>query len=125
MRLVLPMLCATLLLVACAPKNNDRFDTRIPPNAVLIDVRTEEEFASGYYPGAINIPHDRILEGLSARSVGLDTPLVLYCRSGNRSSKAVAALNAAGFLKPQNAGDLQTLLTVHQQTLVTPEEPLR
>ena len=125
MRLVLPMLCATLLLVACAPKNNDRFDTRIPPNAVLIDVRTEEEFASGYYPGAINIPHDRILEGLSARSVGLDTPLVLYCRSGNRSSKAVAALNAAGFLKPQNAGDLQTLLIVHQQTLVTPEEPLR
>lgn len=125
MRLVLPMLCATLLLVACAPKNNDRFDTRIPPNAVLIDVRTEEEFASGYYPGAINIPHDRILEGLSARSVGLDTPLVLYCRSGNRSSKAVAALNAAGFLKPQNAGDLQTLLTVHQQTPVTPEEPLR
>jgi phage shock protein E len=125
MRWVLPILCATLLLVACAPKNNDRFDTRIPPNAVLIDVRTEEEFASGYYPGAINIPHDRILEGLSARSVGLDTPLVLYCRSGNRSSKAVATLNAAGFLKPQNAGDLQTLLTVHQQTLVTPEEPFR
>ena len=116
---VFSCICGALMLFACAPANTDAFDTEIAPGAVIIDVRTPEEFTSGHYPGAINIPYDRIVEGLSARSIPRDTALVLYCRSGNRSGKALVTLKAAGFSQLQNAGDLTTLLAVHQQSMIT------
>ena len=122
MRSVLLIIGATLVLFGCDPENSSDFDTHIAPEAMLVDVRTAEEFASGHFPGAVNIPYDQIVEGLSARSVPADTPLVLYCRSGNRSGKALNTLQTAGFSLAQNAGDLQTLLAVHQKTLVIPTQ---
>jgi hypothetical protein len=86
---IFSFVCGALMLCACAPDDTDAFDTGIAPGAVIIDVRTPEEFTSGHYPGAINIPYDRIVEGLSARSIPRDTALVLYCRSGNRSGKGL------------------------------------
>lgn len=62
---------------------------------LLIDVRTPQEYNSGHIAGAINIP----LQELSARQseIPQDTPLVLYCRSGNRSSQAANLLEDAGY----------------------------
>lgn len=117
---VLSAICAVVALFACSPDGTSAFNRDIPPNAVIIDVRTAEEFASGHFPGAINIPHDRIVEALATSSLPPRAPLVLYCRSGNRSGKAEATLRSAGFSQLQNGGDLQTLLAVHQQTMVTP-----
>ena len=117
---VLLAICAVAALFACSADTSRAFNRDIPPNAVIVDVRTAEEFASGHFPGAINIPHDRIVEGLTASSVSPSTPLVLYCRSGNRSGTAEATLRSAGFSPLQNGGDLHTLLAVHRQTMVTP-----
>ena len=124
MRCVLLAILAGMTLLTCTPDDRDSFDRHIAADAMVIDVRTAEEFASGHFPGAINIPHEQIVEGLAARSVPLDTPLALYCRSGNRSGRAVDALRSAGFSTLQNAGDLQTLLTVNHRTMTIPTEAM-
>lgn len=64
---------------------------------VVLDVRTPEEFAAGHLPGALNID----VEGgdFADRVAELDpaAPYALYCRSGNRSGVAMAAMADAGF----------------------------
>lgn len=61
---------------------------------VLIDVREAGEFAAGHVPGAVNLP----LSTLNPAAVPkpADKTVVLMCRSGNRSGRAMAALAAAG-----------------------------
>ncbi|MCX4640751.1 MBL fold metallo-hydrolase [Streptomyces platensis] len=61
----------------------------------LIDVRNPAEYEAGALPGARNLP----LAGLAHRIAELDPsrPVVLYCRSGNRSVIAAALLEARGF----------------------------
>jgi phage shock protein E len=70
----------------------------------LVDVRTPEEFASGHLPNAVNIP----LQELSARlgEVATDEPVVLYCRSGNRSGQAAQLLAAEGFTQVLDLGGI-------------------
>lgn len=65
-----------------------------PDAPVVIDVRTAEEFASGYVPGAMNIPHDQLAFRLA--EVPKDRPVVLYCRSGRRAGIAAGLLAANG-----------------------------
>jgi phage shock protein E len=62
---------------------------------VLIDVRTREEFASGHIAGAINIPVEEVSQRLA--EFPTDQPVVLYCRSGNRSAQAANILTNAGY----------------------------
>lgn len=63
----------------------------------LIDVRTPEEFAEGHIEGAenINFHSEDFLEQF--RDMDKDRPLYIYCRSGNRSSKAAEKLLGSGF----------------------------
>ena len=66
-------------------------------SGTLIDVRTEDEVEEdGLFEGAIHIPLDKISESMDFVET-LEFPLVLYCRSGNRSAKAVAFLEENGF----------------------------
>jgi rhodanese-related sulfurtransferase len=71
---------------------------------VLVDVRTPEEFASGHVPGAINIS----LQSLPQRMQELpkDQPIVLYCRSGNRSHTATQLLARAGYTNLYDLGGI-------------------
>ncbi len=69
---------------------------------VLIDVRTPGEFAEGYIDGAVNIPLDQLASRLS--EVPQDTPVVLYCRSGNRSNQAAGVLAQAGYTNVYDLG---------------------
>jgi phage shock protein E len=66
------------------------------PGVVIIDVRTPEEFADGHITGAVNIPVQQA--DFASRIAGLDpnTTYAVYCRSGNRSQPAVAAMEEAG-----------------------------
>ena len=66
---------------------------RRTPGAVLLDVRTEGEYAAGHVPGSRNIPLDRIGEAALDR----EAPLFVYCRSGARSGQACAVLTRRGF----------------------------
>ena len=66
------------------------------PEVQVIDVRTPEEFADGHIAGAVNIPVQS--SDFSARVAELDpnATYAVYCRSGNRSQPAVAAMSEAG-----------------------------
>jgi rhodanese-related sulfurtransferase len=63
----------------------------------FVDVRTPQEYNSGYIAGAENI--DFKAEGFLSKMEKFDKnePVYIYCRSGNRSSKAAAQLSEIGF----------------------------
>ena len=75
-------------------------DMKSEKNLQLIDVRTPDEFRSGHLPGARNLP----LDGLDAGAKTLDPakPLIVYCRSGHRSSMALKVLAAKGFTQAKH-----------------------
>ena len=113
MKPLLLMICL-LALSACqneATAVEPKVLEAIAQRVLIVDVRTPEEFRSGHFPGAINIPHEQIIFGLGERQVRPSDPVVLYCRSGNRSGKAQAALRSIGFSQTLNAGGLAALLT--------------
>jgi len=71
--------------------------------ALLVDVRTPEEFAAGHIKGALNIPLGELPQ--RASELGRkSTPIVLYCRSGARSGRALELLKQRGFRQAQNLG---------------------
>lgn len=70
----------------------------------LLDVRASEEFASGHIHGAVNIPLDVLRNHLS--EVPTDQPIVVYCRSGNRSAQASQILAQAGYTNIYDMGGL-------------------
>lgn len=81
---------------------------------LVIDVRTEEEFAYGAYPGAINIPLDNIESKLSELGKK-DRKIILYCASGGRSSYALQILKSAGFTNLENGGGISRMMAMYQK----------
>ena len=81
----------------------------IQKGALLIDVRTKEEFDAEHLEGAVNIPWEDT-EALK-RAIGDDKQreVVLYCRSGNRSGKSIAMLEAEGYTRLHNGTGLEAL----------------
>lgn len=63
------------------------------PNAVLLDVRSEQEYQDGHLEGSINIPINKI----AGINFSKDTPLFVYCLSGARAGRAVAFLQKTGY----------------------------
>ena len=78
---------------------------REDPDAVILDVRTREEFAQGHIEGAVNIPLDEIQETVARFG---NKHLYVHCASGARSKRAVAALKAAGVQDAQNIGGIMS-----------------
>lgn len=60
--------------------------------AVLIDVRTPQEFAEGHLAGALNIPLNDIQKVIASQVPDKNKTILLYCRSGNRSATAANQL---------------------------------
>ncbi|MFJ1546536.1 rhodanese-like domain-containing protein [Streptomyces sp. NPDC088246] len=56
--------------------------------AVLLDVRESSEWYAGHAPGAIHLPLSRLAEGASLPDSATGRPVVVICRSGNRSRRA-------------------------------------
>ena len=105
------------LLVACdntTPEVDEALLAVLARPNLIVDVRTPEEFATGHYPGAINIPHDDIVDGIRELSIADNQPILLYCRTGNRSGQAERALTAEGFSAAVNAGGLAALLAANE-----------
>ncbi len=63
--------------------------------AQLIDVRADHEWEAGRIDGAAHLPLPQLPERIA--QLDKDRPVVVYCRGGNRSSMAVAALEDAGY----------------------------
>jgi phage shock protein E len=87
--------------------NAGQVRTLLQQGATLVDVRSPGEFASGHIDGAINIPVDQIRARMSEIPGG--KPVVLYCRSGARSSSAAQTLRGAGRTDVHNAGAMSNL----------------
>ena len=76
---------------------------------VIIDVRTPEEFRSGAYPGAINIPLDELQVRLNELG-SKNRDITLYCASGARSAYGQRILQQLGFEKVKNGGGIMQMM---------------
>lgn len=73
--------------------------------ARLLDVRSAEEFHRGHLAGAVNVPVQELDRRLN--EVGpTERDIVVYCRSGHRSSAATQLLRAHGFTKVHDLGPM-------------------
>ena len=77
-------------------------------DAVLIDVRTPEEYKEGHVPGAVNIEAKLFRKRNRSRVESLltdrDAHIFVYCYSGSRSGIAAGALRQMGYFRAQNIG---------------------
>lgn len=90
--------------ITCDEKNEI---LKADDNAMLIDVRTKEEFDAGHIYKAINIPYDEIVDTLSTYgTIDFDTPIIVYCKSGGRSSMAADSLKDAGYKNIYDLGSM-------------------
>ncbi len=76
----------------------------LPADAILIDVRSAGEFASGYIDGAISLPLDSISHTISAAVPDKSAAIIVYCRSGARSASAKSLLTGMGYQQVINGG---------------------
>ncbi|MET8579923.1 rhodanese-like domain-containing protein [Streptomyces collinus] len=65
-------------------------------DAVLLDVREPDEWQAGHAPGAVHLPLSDLSAGAGLPAAAHARPLLVICRSGNRSRRAAALLAARG-----------------------------
>lgn len=100
---------AVLLLLAASTQAQEIRYQGIKP-AVVIDVRTAEEFATGHIAGAINLPYEQIGKTIqTVKGLKKDSPILLYCRSGRRSAIARNTLTQQGYRQILDGGSMDTL----------------
>lgn len=75
--------------------------------AILLDVRTKEEYESGHIENSENIPLQQI-DKVLAKVTDKNTPLFVYCQSGARSSSATSALKQMGYQDVTNIGGISS-----------------
>lgn len=73
--------------------------------AVLLDVRTPQEYRGGHLPGSQNIPLQAINNAANI-IIKKETPIFVYCQSGSRSHQASAALTRMGYTNVKNIGGI-------------------
>ena len=78
---------------------------RETPGAVLLDVRTPQEYREGHIPGSVNVPLQS-LDREGAVPAGKDVPLFVCCHSGARSSQATEILTRMGYANVENIGGI-------------------
>jgi len=101
------------------------------PRPVLLDVRTDEEFAVSHIPGSRNIdPEEDAVTAVA--DLPIDAPIVTYCSVGWRSAKAASRLVEEGYTNVRNlegslfrwAGDGRTVVRNGQHVReVHPQAP--
>ena len=80
-------------------------------NSVLVvDVRTVQEFKSGAYPDAINIPLDDLMTRRAEFGENPDREIIVYCASGGRSAYAQRMLMQMGYTNVTNGGGLSSMM---------------
>lgn len=77
-------------------------------DAIILDVRTEEEYAVGHIPGAICIPNESIDDTITVQFPDKDQLILIYCRSGNRSKQASEKLVNLGYTNIKEFGGINT-----------------
>ena len=104
------------LLTGCNGNNKSAYEQITPAEAkalidseegyIILDVRTEEEFAEGHIEGAILIPDHEIGEKAENVLTNKDQLILVYCRSGRRSKNAASELAALGYTNIKEFGGI-------------------
>ena len=112
------LLVALLLLAGCAQEveNKVNYENITAQEAkelmdreegyVILDVRTEEEYAQGHIPGAILIPDYEIETKAEEILTDKDQMILVYCRSGRRSKNAAQVLLELGYTDIREFGGI-------------------
>ena len=80
-------------------------DYQATPGAVLLDVRTPEEYREGHIPGSKNVPLQS-LDKATGFVNNQDTPVFLCCHSGAGSRQAIGVLRRMGYANVKNIGGI-------------------
>ncbi len=75
------------------------------PGAVLLDVRTPDEYRQGHIPGSKNVPLQSI-DKVAGMIDNKSTPIFVHCLSGARSRQAAAVLQQLGYTNVKNIGGI-------------------
>ncbi len=75
----------------------------VKQGAIILDVRTKGEYASGHINGSINIPVDRLSSNLPQLK-DKTKPIITCCASGMRSASAKSILKSNGYTQVHNGG---------------------
>ena len=105
-------LCLALPQLSQAESRENKAWELIQQGALVIDVRTTREYAAGHLSQALHIPYQQIAERFAQLEVRKERPVVLYCRSGNRSGKAEKMLLDAGYTQLHNGGGYEALTKI-------------
>lgn len=87
--------------------DNNQLAEAIKNGAFLVDVRTPAEFSAGSVKGAVNIPLDKVPSQLS--KFKNKKSIIVFCRSGSRSSQAKSILENNSFQNVINGGTWQNV----------------
>lgn len=79
------------------------------PGSILIDVRTAKEHADGALPGSTRIEPQNLAERIADVAPDKHAPVIVYCRTGRRSSAAQDLLQQLGYSQVINAGGYEDL----------------
>ncbi len=77
---------------------------------IVVDVRTPEEFRSGAYPNAINIPLDQLMQRYEELGNNGAREITVYCLSGARSAYAQRTLMQIGYENVKNGGAIASMM---------------
>lgn len=121
MKRIFPVLLALLFMTSCGENGSNlsaevtyqqitqeaakkMMDTQ---KVVILDVREQHEYDSGHISGAVLLPVGAITEGTAVEVIGdLDTVVLVYCRSGNRSKTASQVLVDLGYTSVYEFGGI-------------------
>lgn len=82
--------------------NMEQMETLIKQGAIVIDVRSPQEFAEGHIPGAICIPEYNIQREIRNKVPNIKSLIIVYCDSGVRSKNAQKRLQKMGYKQVYN-----------------------
>lgn len=75
------------------------------PGALLLDVRTPDEYAQGRVPGSVNLPL-QVFTQIEVVAPDKNTPLFVYCHSGARSSRFAKTMKKLGYTDVTDIGGI-------------------
>lgn len=81
----------------------------VKSGAVIIDVRSSEEYQGGHINGSLNIPLDKLKRSVQLLPADKQHPIIVCCASGVRSSRARGFLMGLGYKQVFNGGGWTTL----------------
>ena len=119
MKKLLSLILLPLLLTGCSVQQPLRYQQISQqdaknlmdayPDYVVLDVREQHEYDAGHSPGAVLLPLGSITKESAAAVIPTSTcPVMVYCRSGNRSKQAAEILCDLGYLNVMEFGGITT-----------------